>query len=117
MRLAMDCLAAGMNPHQAARASGVSSSTLYVLHKSLGGVYRPPGTSFSDRYLDRDDRYEIARLLDAGCGYLEIGRQLGRDRVTIWREVKRNSDPKTGRYQPEKADRLAWERQRRPKPS
>jgi len=106
-----------MNPNRAAKASGVSIGTAYLLHHSLGGVFRPQGTTYSDRYLSREERYEIARLLDAGLGHAGIGRHLRRDRVTIWREVTRNRDPKTGAYQPERAERLAWERQRRPKPS
>src|SRR5580693_5689278 len=36
---------------------------------------------------------------------------------TISRELDRNAGPRTGGYQPERAHRLAWERQRRPKPS
>ena len=51
---------------QAARLSGVSKSYVYQLHHSLGGVYRPPHVEYSDRYLDRDERYELARLLEAG---------------------------------------------------
>ena len=33
------------------------------------------------------------------------------------RELGRNTDPRTGNYLPEQADRLAWERQRRPRAS
>ncbi len=33
------------------------------------------------------------------------------------RDLRRNSRPGTGRYEPERADRLAWDRQRRPKGS
>jgi transposase, IS30 family len=44
-------------------------------------------------------------------------RVLGRSASTISRELARNADPRTGGYQPGRAHRLAWERQRRPKPS
>ena len=47
----------------------------------------------------------------------KVAARLGRSASTICRELERNADPRTGRYQPERADRLAWERQRRPKPS
>ena len=116
-RAVLDCLVAGLSPEKASGVTGVSRSWIYLLHHSLGGVYRPQGTTYDGRFLDREDRHEIARLLELGLSYREIGERMQRSRQTIWREVKRNSCPTTGRYQPEKADRLAWERQRRPKPS
>ena len=117
VRALTDLLAAGMSPYQAGPAAGVSRTFAYRLHRTMGGVYRPPGTSYSARYLDREERHEIARLRDAGLGVREIGRRLARAPSTISRELARNADPRTGGYQPERAHRLAWERQRRPKPS
>ena len=117
VRALVDLLAAGVNPNQAGPAAGVSKSSAYRVHHKMGGVYRPPGTTFSDRYLDREERYEIARLREAGCSMREIARRTHRAPSTVSRELARNADPRTGRYQPERADRLAWERQRRPKPS
>ena len=76
-----------------------------------------PGTTCSDRYLDREERYEIARLRESGLPMREVARRTGRSPSTISRELARNADPRTGAYQPERADRLAWQRQRRPKPS
>jgi transposase, IS30 family len=43
--------------------------------------------------------------------------RMGRSPSTISRELGRNADPRTGTYQPERAHRLAFTRQRRPKPS
>src|SRR5689334_18267751 len=117
LRHVLDCLASGMNPYATARVTGVSATYIYTLHHSLGGVYRPLQSEYSDRYLSREDRYEIARLRDAGCSMREIGRRIGFDVSAVSRELQRNVDPKTGRYHPEKAHRLAWERQRRPKQS
>ena len=117
VRAVTDLMAAGMSPNQAGPAAGVSKTFAYRLHHKMGGVYRPPGTTYSDRYLDREERHEIARLREAGLGVREIGRRLDRAPSTISRELDRNRDPRTGGYQPERADRLAWERQRRPKPS
>lgn len=117
LRRVMDCLVAGMNPNQAARATGVSKSAIYRLHNTLGGVYRPVGTTFSDRYLDRDQRYEIARLGESGLSMREVARRLGVNVSTVSRELARNTDSVSGSYQPERADRLAWQRQRRPKVS
>jgi len=113
----LGCLVSGMNPCQAARATGVSEGYARKLHRSVGGVYRPSGTTYASRYLGDLERAEIGRLLDAGASYTEIGRRLNRAPSTISREVERNSNPATGCYEPVRADRLAWERQRRPKPS
>jgi len=117
VRVLLGHLAAGLNPRQAARAAGVSRGFAYGLYRTMGGVYRPPGTTYSARYLDREERYEIARLRESGLPVREVARRTGRSPSTISRELARNADPRTGAYQPERADRLAWERQRRPKPS
>ena len=117
MRVLADLLAAGMSPNQAGPAAGVPKSAAYRLHHKMGGVYRPPGVTYSDRYLDREERHEIARLREAGLSLREIARRSGRAASTISRELARNADPRTGGYMPERAHRLAWERQRRPKPS
>jgi transposase, IS30 family len=80
-------------------------------------VYRPPGVTYSARYLDREERYELARLRELGLPVRQIAARLGRSPSTVCRELARNADPRAGDYQPERAHRLAWERQRRPKPS
>lgn len=113
----IELLRSGTSPMQAARCSGVSKSYIYKLHHSLGGVYRPPNVEYNARYLDRDERYELARLLEAGCSQREIAGRMGRSTSTICRELARNRDPRTGEYQPERAHTLAWQRQRRPKQS
>lgn len=113
----LDCLAAGLNPMQTSRVTGVSKSACYRLLHSIGGVCRPPGTTYSDRYLNRDKRLELARLREAGLSMRAIGARIGCHASTVSREFRRNADAKTGHYQPERADRVAWERQRRPKPS
>ena len=119
VRAVLDCLAAGMNPVQASRAAGVSKTFAYDLRKKMGGVVRPPAVTYSSRYLDRDERYEIARLLeqDPPVPGRQIAARLGRSPSTVSREVTRNTDPRTGRYMPERAHQLAWQRQRRPKAS
>lgn len=116
-REVIELLRSGSNPMEAARRSGVSKSYVYRLHHSLGGVYRPPHVEYSDRYLDRDERYELARLLEVGHSQREIADRMGRSPSTICRELARNRDPRTGEYQPERAHTLAWQRQRRPKTS
>jgi transposase, IS30 family len=116
-RLLLDYLAAGLSPGQAARAAGVSETWAKVINRRMGGVYRPPGVTYSDRYLDREERYELARLRESGLSLRQIAVRMGRAPSTVCRELARNADPRTGGYQPERAHWLAWERQRRPKPS
>jgi transposase-like protein len=117
LRALLGLLAAGVSPNQAGPAAGVSKSSAYRLHHKMGGVYRPPGVTYSDRYLDREERYEMARLRECGLSMREVGRRMGRAASTVSRELARNAGPRTSQYQPERAHRLAWERQRRPKPS
>ena len=117
VRVVLDQLAAGCNPMQAAAAAGVSKSLACRLHHKMGGVYRPPGVTYCDRYLNREERYEIARLRESGLPMRQVAVRMGRSPSTISRELARNADPRTRQYQPERAERLAWERQRRPKPS
>jgi transposase, IS30 family len=116
-RLLAGNLAAGMNPNQAAKAAGVPASTAYRIHRKMGGVCRPPGPDYDSRYLSREERHELARLREAGHSLRQIGAMMKRDASTISRELRRNADPRTGRYMPERAHLLARERQRRPKPS
>ena len=117
VRAVLDCLASGMSLSQASRAAGVSLGFTHRLHHKMGGVYRPPQVSYSARYLSREERYEIARLREAGLSVRAVAARLGRAPSTVSRELARNAGPPAGGYQPERAHRLAWERQRRPKAS
>jgi len=117
MRLLLDHLASGLSPAAAGRAAGVSRTYAYVVHRRMGGVYRPPGVVYSERYLSREERYELARLREGGLSVRAVAARMGRSPSTICRELARNAAPRTGGYQPERAHRMAWERQRRPKPS
>ncbi len=78
VRVLLGHLAAGRGVREAARAAGVSKSFAYLVHRKMGGVYRPPGTTYSDRYLDREERYELARLRDDGLSQRAIAERLGR---------------------------------------
>jgi transposase, IS30 family len=113
----VDMLAHGWRRSEVARLTGVSYDHVRKVDLILGGVYRPQNSDYDPRYLDREERYELARLTGAGHSVRETARQLRRDPATISRELRRNRDPRTGHYLPEKAHRLAWERQRRPKQS
>jgi DNA invertase Pin-like site-specific DNA recombinase len=60
VRRVMDLLADGASPAEAARRTGVSKTLVYRMHGQAGGVYRPSRTQYSDRFLSREERYEIA---------------------------------------------------------
>lgn len=51
----------------------------------------------SYKHITRDKRVELSTLLRAGIKKKEISEQLGIDRTTIWREIKRNKG-KRGEY-------------------
>jgi transposase, IS30 family len=116
VRLVLDYLAAGLPPTRAAVAAGVAPVFAYELRRRMGGVYRPASATYSARYLTRDERYELARLRDSGLPVRAVAARMGRSPSTICRELARNVSPRGG-YQPELAHRMAWERQRRPRPS
>jgi len=117
VRQVTDLLAAGLNPMQASRVAGVSKTFAYGVYHKIGGVCRPAGTTYCDRYLDRDKRQELARLRESGLSMRAVAARIGCAASTVSRELRRNADPKTGHYLPVQADRMAWDRQRRPKPS
>lgn len=118
VRRVLDLLAAGTRQREVVELAGVSIASVQRIKAKVGGVFRPAQTAYCDRYLNREERYELARLVDAGrFSQAEIARRMARHPSTISRELARNRCPRTGRYVPERADRLAWERQRRPKPT
>lgn len=117
VRRVLDLLAQGLPLRQVVAGAGVSMASVGRIKASVGGMLRPALTTYCDRYLDREDRYELARLLEAGCSQAEAARRLGKHSSSVSRELTRNRCPRTGTYQPERADRLAWDRQRRPKPT
>jgi IS30 family transposase len=76
-----------------------------------GNMWLPGGRGHR---LSLDERIVIMRGLDAGLGFAEIGRQIGRDRITIWREVRRNRNP-DGDYHARMAHARAARKAQRPK--
>ena len=69
----------------------------------------------SDRFLSEAERVLIADGLLALRTIRSIAGELGRSPSTVSREVRRNSDPVSGRYAPFRAHRRAIERRARPK--
>jgi transposase, IS30 family len=115
--LVFSLLRRGMRVGQIQAESGVSRRSVGRLLASLGGMPRPCDAEYDARYLTLLERYEIARLDDTGVSIRKIAERLRRAPSTISREVARNRDPRTGHYLPETAHAMAWQRQRRPKPS
>ncbi len=64
------------------------------------------------RHLSIDEREQIAQLRNEHTGLREIARQLGRDKGTISREVKRNGAPLYNSYTPCRAQHRSDERRR-----
>ncbi|KAA8955017.1 IS30 family transposase, partial [Mycobacterium sp.] len=64
--------------------------------------------------LSGPERIEIMRGCDAGHSAAEIARRIGRDRTTVWREIRRNRNP-DGDYHALMAHARAAERACRPK--
>ena len=117
VREVLDHLAGGMSLSQASRTCGVSLGFVHGLHHKMGGVYRPAAVSYSARYLDREERYEIARLREAGPVHAAGRRPDGPQPLDDQPGTGPQRRSPTRAYQPERAHWLAWERQRRPKPS
>lgn len=114
-REVFDRLRAGQRPVQIAAEVGVSAKLVGKWRAQVGGVIPTPPTP-NRRYLDRDERYELARLRELGWSMQKIGRELGRDVGTVSRELARNVSP-SGRYEPERAHTMATARRRRPQPT
>ncbi|MFE2871702.1 helix-turn-helix domain-containing protein [Embleya sp. NPDC059259] len=68
------------------------------VHAPITEERRRVGTS--DRFPAEDVRLVIADLLLSGNPLRAIARDLDRSPATISREVRRNSDPRTGEYHP-----------------
>jgi IS30 family transposase len=110
-------VASGMTLTAAAGIAGVSVATAHQWTAKMGPVPQTPPVPCSDRYLSREERYEIARLRESGLSARQVADRVGRAPSTVCRELARNADPRTGGYRPEQAQSLARARQKRPKPS
>jgi transposase, IS30 family len=107
----------GVRVGEIERVTGVSRRSVGRLRASLGVVPRPFDAEYDARYLTREERYEIARLHDLGGSVRQIAARLHRAPSTVSRELRRNQHPRLRLYVPEAAHAMAWQRQRRPKPS
>jgi IS30 family transposase len=122
----VEVLNQGLNFTQAASLVGVSKRTSKVWRngrtRSTGrnehasvDWYRKP-RPISSRYLSQAERITMADCLHAGQSIRPIARRLGRSPSSISREIRRNTNPANGRYEPYLAHQLGHERLKRPKP-
>jgi IS30 family transposase len=96
------------------RALGRTGASIRALIESTGGV-RPAALKRCAQHLTLVEREEISRGLATNESLCEIAQRLGRARSTVSREVARNGGRDT--YRAYQADRAAFRRARRPKPS
>jgi IS30 family transposase len=96
------------------RSLGRSGASVRALIESTGGV-RPAARKRCAEHLTLVDREEISRGLAHNESLCEIAQRLGRAPSTVSREVGRNGGRDT--YRAHQADRAAFRRARRPKPS
>lgn len=117
-------LAQGWCRPRVARQTGVSAMAISRWRAHVGGV----GVDLDQggRYLSREERYEFARLHDAGHGVREIARRTGRSASTVSRELRRPQRPvqapgrppgPSRRYQPEACHQAANRARARPRAS
>ncbi|SDO89611.1 Transposase and inactivated derivatives, IS30 family [Nakamurella panacisegetis] len=104
----------GLSGAAASEMVGVSLSCGSLWFIDAGSVSYVD-TPISNRYLNQDDRIEIADGLARGEPVKSIAARIGRSFQTVYREIARNSKA-DGRYQPWFAHNQAHERRRRPKP-
>ncbi len=93
------------------RRLGRSAGSIRAFVESSGGV-RPEVRRRSSRHLSSTEREEISRGIAAGEPLCVIAGRLGRAPSTISRELARNGGRSD--YRAHRADRVAWQRARRP---
>jgi IS30 family transposase len=96
------------------RALGRTGASIRALIESTGGV-RPAARKRCAQHLTLVEREEISRGLASNESLCEIAQRLGRVPSTVSREVTRNGG--RDNYRAHQADRAAFRRARRPKPS
>jgi IS30 family transposase len=97
-----------------ARVMGCHVTQVRRYVESTGGR-RPVGRRRSVGCLSAGEREEVSRGLARGESCHQIAALLSRSHTTVSREVKRNGG--RDRYRAEDAERMAWQRARRPKPA
>lgn len=68
----------------------------------------------SHSQLSKEERLKLEAYRDAGCTQEQVAGKLGRNKSTIFREIERNSDPETGRYDARRAHTHSKRRRYKP---
>ncbi len=105
---------AGETTRSIGRPLGRSGASIRAFVESTGGV-RSHRRRRAQRHPSLVELEEISRGVAAGESLRMIAARLGRAPSTVSREVVRNGG--RHRYRAHRADRVAWRRARRPKPS
>ena len=106
--------AEGLSDRQIGRRLGLARATVSS-HLARAGGIRPRARRRPERCLSFEEREEISRAIAGGHSARAIARTLGRSHTTIAREIDRCGG--RWRYRAHAAEREAWRRQRRPRPT
>ena len=120
----------GLNFTDAARAVGVSKRTGKVWRngrtRATGRNEKPSVDWYAStvdipkkihpRYLGQQERITIADRLNLKDSIRDIAKLLGRSPATVSREIRRNTNPATGCYEPYHAQQQSADRLKRPRP-
>jgi IS30 family transposase len=104
----------GLSERQIGFRLGLAPKTVSQHVASLGGI-RPRPRRRAERCLSLEEREEISRGIAGEESDRAIGRRLGRSHTTIAREINRCGGRRA--YRSHAADREAWRRARRPRPT
>ena len=102
----------GVSEAEIGRRLGLPKRTVSKYLQRVGGI-RPRPRRRAERCLTLAEREEISRGLARGESARAIGRSLGRPHTTVSREIDRCGG--RGRYRAHAAERVAWDRARRPR--
>jgi len=106
--------AQGLSEREIGRQLGLGLNTVSFYLRALGGI-RPRPRRRAEQSLSLSEREEISRGIARGHSARTIARALGRCHTTITREINRCGGRRS--YRAHTADREAWRRSARPRPS
>src|SRR5919198_770467 len=106
--------AAGLSDREIGRRLGLPRGSVSNHLARTGGI-RPRARRRPERCLGLQEREEVSRGIARGHSARAIARALGRSHTTITREINRCGGRR--RYRAHAAEREAWRRSRRPRPT